>query len=1067
MSARRPRDGKQRLFSIPPGTPFLPAFARALLEGRLVEGFPGNPSDPLALANATIYVPTRRAARALRSILVDMNPAKVLPARVASGFASGNASEKKSAILPTIKPLGDVDEDAAFFNAGSSGVFDINPPIGTAERLLLLARLIRPWRESLPSHVRALFGVDDVSVPATTSDAIWLARDLAGLMDQVETDGAKWSELATIAPEDLADWWQVTLGFLNIVTNLWPDILAERKLSNPAAHRNDLIWSEVKRLRTHPPAGPVIVAGSTGSIPATAELISAIADLPNGAVVLPGLDRDLDDAAWQLLASATDNPSTYGHPQFGLRKLLDAMQTLRDDVEHLDDMPASKRLRERVVSEALRPAETTDAWGKLDMEADSLHAAAQTIDLIEAANEREEALAVALALRDAINEEGKTTALVTADRNLARRVVGELARFGIDADDSGGRHLRDVETTTLLRLLVETVFNPGDPVALLALVKHPLLRLEAPRIERRLAAETLELIAFRGGTGRASVLDLPAFFDRRLEESASQTWQPAWHDTVTPDMIAAARNLCESLSKAVAPLAPFVIAGRRTEIGEIARATVEALENLARNEKASVAPFYSGERGEQLAAFLRGLVSSEAGLDFEASEWPAVLDALMAGETVKPHPGGHPRLFIWGALEARLQTMDTVVIGGLNEGSWPARTRNDPFMSRPMKSMIALDPPERRTGLAAHDFQMALGMDHVVLTRSQRSDNAPTVASRWLQRLETVLGADVTAQMRRRGSRFIQWSREIDRAEDVPFVKRPQPAPPVAARPKHFSVTEIETLRRDPYAIFARKILKLRPLEPLIRDPAAAERGTLFHDILGHFTQEAIDPLAPDAADRLMELGRILFADMDLPTEIEAVWWPRFTALIPQFLAWERERAYNVQTRFAEISSDKREVEGLGITLSGRADRIDLMRNGTAEIIDYKTGSTPSPRQAHVLLSPQLALEAALLVRGAFRELGSVRASDLTYVRLKAGGEVKPESILKIGRPPSEKTAPALGEESWRRLAQLLAEYQKPEKGYLSRALPFRETDLTGDYDHLARVLEWSAGGDAGGEGEA
>lgn len=110
-------------------------------------------------------------------------------------------------------------------------------------------------------------------------------------------------------------------------------------------------------------------------------------------------------------------------------------------------------------------------------------------------------------------------------------------------------------------------------------------------------------------------------------------------------------------------------------------------------------------------------------------------------------------------------------------------------------------------------------------------------------------------------------------------------------------------------------------------------------------------------------------------------------------------------------------MEGLGITLSGRADRIDLMRNGTAEIIDYKTGSTPSPRQAHVLLSPQLALEAALLVRGAFRELGSVRASDLTYVRLKAGGEVKPESILKIGRPPSEKTAPALGEWSgsgWR-----------------------------------------------------
>ncbi|EFM57910.1 double-strand break repair protein AddB [Brucella inopinata] len=1050
MCASRPGDGKQRLFSIPPGQPFLPAFAKALIEGRLIEGFPGHPSDPLALASATIYVPTRRAARALRSILVDLNPVK-------------------SAILPRISPLGDVDEDAAFFNAGAAGIFDLNPPIGTAERLLLLARLIRPWRESLPSHVRALFGVDDVSVPATTADAIWLARDLAALMDQVETDGAKWSKLTSIAPDDLADWWRVTLGFLDIVTRLWPDILVERRLSNPAAHRNDLIRSEVKRLRDHPPAGPVIAAGSTGSIPATAELISTIASLPQGAVVLPGLDRDLDDAAWKLLGEAGDNPSIFGHPQYGLHKLLQAIGALRQDVEVLEDMPRAKRLRERIVSEALRPAETTDAWGLLnrdpDMQPSALREAAARIDLVEASNEREEALAVALALRDALADERKTAALVTADRNLARRVVGELARFGIDADDSGGRHLRDVETATLLRLLVETVFNPGDPVALLALVKHPLLRLGGARIDRRLAGETLELVAFRGGTGRAGILDLPAFFERRLKESADQPWQPAWHTTVTQDMIEAARGLCESLSAAVEPLAPFVTANRRTDIGEIARATVEALENMARDETGSVAAFYSGERGEKLASFLRGLISSEAELDFEAMEWPAILDALMAGETVKPHPGGHPRLFIWGALEARLQTVDAIVIGGLNEGSWPTKTRNDPFMSRPMKAMIALDPPERRTGLAAHDFQMALGMDHVVLTRSQRSDNAPTVPSRWLQRLETVLGADVTNEMRGRGARFIHWSREIDRAEDVPFVRKPEPAPPVAARPKHFSVTEIETLRRDPYAIFAKKILKLRPLEPLIRDPAAAERGTLFHDILGHFTQAAIDPLAPDAAEKLMELGRILFADMDLPLEIEAVWWPRFTALIPQFLQWERERAYKVQERFAEIASQKREVENLGITLSGRADRIDLMRDGTAEIIDYKTGSTPSPKQAHVLLSPQLALEAALLARGAFLDVGPVRACDLTYVRLKGGGEVKPESILKISRPPSEKTAPALGEEAWQRLAQLLAEYQKPEKGYLSRALPFRETDLTGDYDHLARVLEWSAGGDSGGEG--
>ncbi|PYE89097.1 DNA helicase/exodeoxyribonuclease V subunit B [Phyllobacterium leguminum] len=1041
--AKRP----PRLFSIAPGTPFLPTLVRALLDGTLIPGFPGEAGDPLALASATIYVPTRRAARTLRALLVEMNPAR-------------------SAILPTIRPLGDVDEDAAIFDADPRGFLDLAPAMGGAERLLLLARLVRPWRESLPAHVRALFGNEDVSVPATTADAIWLARDLADLMDQVETEGASWAALAKIAPDELADWWQVTLGFLDIVTRLWPDVLAERQRSNPAAHRNRLIALEAERLRRNPPAGPVIAAGSTGSIPATAELISVIAGLPNGAVVLPGLDRDLDDFSWKILAEAEANPSTFGHPQFGLRKLIAHIGGLREDVMHLGVSPEDKQMREKIVSEALRPAETTDSWASLNIDPAQCTNAMRGVALIETANEREEALAVAMALRHAIEKPDRTAALVTADRNLARRVSVELARFGIEANDSGGRPLRDTEAATLFRLGLETVFNPGDPVALLALAKHPLVNVGWEHAAVRRAAETLELVAFRGGTGRASIAGLPEFFDGKVAQSASLSYRPGWHDIVSPAMIAEARALCVALSEAVAPLS--ALAGTDGYIGmaTIIRASVEALENLARDEKKSVAKLYEGEAGEKFASFLRNLVAAESGLDFDIREWPDIADALLSGETVKPRPGGHSRLFIWGALEARLQTVDTIVLGGLNEGTWPGKTRNDPFMSRPMKAAIALELPERRIGLAAHDFQMALGMDRVILSRSQRSGNAPTVPSRWLQRLETVLGGDETNAMRGRGARYLGWTRELDSAPDVPFVKRPEPAPPVEARPKHFSVTEIETLRRDPYAIFAKKILRLRPLEPLIRDPAAAERGTLFHDILGAFTEAGIDPKGQGAEAALFDMGRRFFEAAALPVEIEAVWWPRFAALVPEFLRWEKERARNVAARHAEIAARALEVDGRGITLSGRADRIDLMRDGTAEIIDYKTGSTPSRRQAHVLLSPQLALEAALLARGAFHDVGSVQASDLLYVRLRGNGTVEPESILTLsGKAKSFKSAPEIGEESWQRLAELLDEYAKPGKGYLSRALPFRETDLTGDYDHLARVLEWSAGA-ANGTGE-
>jgi ATP-dependent helicase/nuclease subunit B len=1042
--------GHSRIFSIAPGIPFLPALVDALRSGTLVPGYPADASDPMALAQATIYVPTRRAARTLRSLLVETSPAR-------------------SAILPVIRPLGDVDEDAAMFDMGSDAFFDLLPPIGSTERLLLLARLVRPWRERLPDHVRALFGNEEIAIPATTADAIWLARDLASLMDQVETEAMGWSTLSNIVSEDLPNWWQVTLDFLGIVTSLWPDVLASRHRSNPAAHRNRLIELEAERLLRSPPAGPVIAAGSTGSIPATAQLLATIARLPQGALVLPGVDRDMDAASWELLANTIDSPSIFGHPQYGLRKLLSQLGVLRQDVIQLGDVAASKRAREALLAEAMRPADTSEAWADIDRGDGKFLAAIAPIALVEAANEREEALAVAVALRDAINQPGKTAALITADRDLARRVSTELARFNIAADDSGGHALRETQPATLMRLALEIVFNPGDPGALLALLKHPLTRLGLERSAVRQAAETIELVSLRGGTGRATLAGLRSFFEKRLSEASTTPFEPVWLRQITVAHIEAARITCDALTQSMEPLAVFASREAPVEIAEIIHATVASLENLVRDDQGNIAALYSGAAGEQFAAFLRNLISADAGLEFMPSEWPSMIEALVAGEVVKPKAGAHPRLFIWGALEARLQTVDTVVIGGLNEGSWPGKTRNDPFMSRPMKSIINLEPPERRTGLAAHDFQMAMGMDRVILTRAQRAANAPTVASRWLQRLETVLGKTATAELRMQGTKYLNWAREIDTGPDEDFVKRPEPKPPLGARPKHFSVTEIETLRRDPYAIFARRILRLRPIEPLIRDPDVAERGSLFHDILADFTAQGVDPQTDDASARLLEIGRRFFDEVALPEEIDAVWWPRFQSLVPEYLQWERQRAHLIAVRHPEITSRKIPVETTGVTLSGRADRVDLRREGSAEIIDYKTGSTPSKRQAHVLLSPQLALEAALLARGAFHEVGARDAADLLYVRLRPNGKVDPESILKIGSGSngSEKSAPELGELSWRRLTELLTAYRDPHKGYLSRALPFKESDLTGDYDHLARVLEWSAGGtDDSGDGE-
>ncbi|WP_269933206.1 double-strand break repair protein AddB [Aminobacter sp. HY435] len=1039
MSARVPR-----VCSIPPGSPFLPTLAQALIEGRLIPEFRYG-GDPLALADVTIYVPTRRAARALRTVFVE-------------------ATGGNSAILPVIKPLGEFDEDDVAFGADDAGALDLAPPVSATDRLLLLAPLVRAWKRRLPAHVAAMFE-EEIVVPASSADAIWLARDLAGLMDEIETEGSDWSKLAGLVSGELSGWWQVTLDFLSIVTGAWPQMLKERGLSNPAAHRSALIRLEAERLKANPPAGPVIAAGSTGSIPATAELLAAIARLPRGAVVLPGFDATLDERAFETITEIGARASVLGHPQYGLAKLIGKIGILRRDIEELGAPSEAMVRRATIVGEALRPAETTDAWAdkRADVGDREIADALSGIVLLEAAHERDEAAAIAIALRQAVAEPGHRAALVTSDRNLARRVATELKRFGIQADDSGGVPLANTPPTALLRTMLDVAFRPGDPVAVLSLLKHPLLRLGAERPVVRRAAETLELVVLRGGVGRPDIATLVEDFERRMTSVAGAARKPFWFDRITVRRIEEARDIAARLVVGLAPLFAFR-SDAQVDLAQIVRATVEALENLGRDEHGGLGALYDGDAGAKLAEALRSLVAAQASFTFAADEWPDVMDALVAPEAVKPAQGADRAVAIWGALEARLQTVDTLVIGGLNEGSWPRKAEADRFMSRVMKSGIDLEPPERRIGLAAHDFQMAMGAKNVVLSRSARSGDAPAVPSRWLQRLLTYAGPAHAAALRQRGARLLDWARALDAGPKSDFAARPEPKPPVAVRPRRFSITEIETLRRDPYAVYARRILALSAIDPLVRDPGAAERGTLFHDILHLFSATIMDPLAPNALDALIAAGRHCFAEAALPADVEAVWWPRFERLAVNVVEWERSRAASVESRHAEEGASAIEVGRTGITLSGRADRIDILAGGMADILDYKTGSSPSKAQAHTLLSPQLALEGALLRRGAFRELGQREPSQLAFVRLKPNGEVFEESILEHNRKP--KSALELSEEAWERLEQLLLHYEDPSTGYLSRALPFREGETDGDYDHLARVLEWSAGGDGGAEGE-
>jgi ATP-dependent helicase/nuclease subunit B len=1052
---QQPRHGRPRLFSIAPGDPFLPRIAHALLDGRIVDGF-SRASGPLAMAAVTILVPTRRAARALRPL-------------IAAAWGEG------SALLPDIRPLGEF-EDQPFDpptpdGAEAAGMSEGAPPVGVAQRLLALAPLVERWRRLTPQSLETA-APGGMVLPASKADAIWLARELAALLDESETQEANLAALAALgAQADIADWWRMTAQFLAIIDENWPAFLTAANRINPARHRTMMIDAFRHRLETGPQDRVIIAAGSTGSIPATARLLATIARMPNGAVILPGFDADLPPEARDALAEA-DDPSCAGHPQYGLSRLLQSLQATADDVCPLGAPPSPLAHRAKLVSLAMLPAAVTDIWAASPLAAKDQRAALDAVTLVEAANERDEALAIAAVLRQAAAVPGKTAALVTPDRALARRVSAELARFAITADDSGGTPLTTRWPGSFLMRAADCLFTPGDGLALLSLLKHPLFRLGMPRGHARAIAEQFELFVLRGRNGRPALGRLSDELRKAQRHHAEHPHPSTVLKRLPAQAVSALDAFATALDAAISSEAALRDDASVAPLAHWLRSLVAVAENLASDGSGGFGGLYAGEDGRKLATALRDLIAAGDTFELAARDVPDVLAALLSGEIVKPQPGGHPRIFIWGQLEARLQHVDLMVLGGLNEGVWPQVAETGPFLSRLMQRECHLEPPERRIGQAAHDFEQFMGAGEVVLSRALHLGDAPSEPSRWLQRMLAVADADEVAAMRARGASLLASSRGLDApAPDAPeagFAPRPEPRPPLAMRPRHFSVSEIETLRRDPYAAFARKVLRLEPLEALIADPGPRERGTLYHEILHDAAREPLDFTAPDAEKGLLRIADAAFMRAELPGEISALWWARFAELVPHIVAFEAARSLVLARRQPEEQSARHPVGATGVTLSAKADRIDIGTDGFPRLIDFKSGTTPSKGDIQRLHAPQLPLEIALVANGAFGPGIGGGTQQALIVRLSDKGGFVVDDIGKAGTGTVDINA--LGDDAWQALQRLLHFFNDPQNGYVSRAFPARNHGRMAreaPYDHLARVFEWSAtGGDSDDEGD-
>lgn len=984
--------GRPHVFTIPAGVSFVDAIAARMLAE--------NGTDPLAMAQCRILLPTRRACRAL-------------------GLAFSRLSGQCSLLLPRMTPIGDVDEeelgiDYADAIGENSGFDDVRPAITPLRRQLLLTRLIL----ALPGHEKS------------PDQAARLAAELGRLVDQVLIEGCDWRDLAGIVPEEFSRHWQITLEFLKIVTQQWPAILAEEGRIDAADRRSRLLAAQAEAWTQSPPTTPVIAAGSTGSVPATAALLKVVAMLPRGAVVLPGLDMETDAETWELIKSEP------WHPQFGMGQLLDRLGVGRQEVlpwPH-PSLPATPPQRSALLARALRPAASPSV-----ARTPVSPLAIRDVNQVDLQRSEEEARTVALIMRQTLEDSGRTAALVTPDRVLARRVAAELQRWDIVVDDSAGTPLGDTPAGSFMRLVARAVADAFAPVSLLAALKHPL------------AAGGMQVGRFRRGV-------------RELERQVLRGPRPAPGLSGLCDAVSSQRgDIAGIVRRLTSATASFEAAFAQDRIGldQLLGLHVAAAEELTTTDTEKGATrLWRGDDGEALAAFVDALSEAAADFLFIGPEgYPAFLDTLLSGQVVRPAWGHHPRLAIWGPLEARLQHADVVILGGLNEESWPPRVEASPWMSRPMMKAFGLPPPEKRLGLSCHDFCQAFSAPQVWLTRSLRKEGSPTVPSRWLLRLEALLRSSDASLTLRRGEQWIVWQDMLDRPGDDERrrIRSPAPCPPVRVRPRQLSVTQIETWMRDPYAIYARHILRLKALEPLDADPTRADYGSFIHKALELFVRRHPDAMALDdgeAFQLLVACGRSAFARALHRPAVRVFWWPRFERVAHWFLAEERARQGDVDARFCELSGSLSIDAPAGkFNLTAKADRLDRLTNGAYALIDYKTGTPAKLKELEQGFAPQLPLEAAIARGGGFPDLpgaGGIRIGSLEFWQLSGNAVGGARKII-------EADAEDLAASALAGCRDLVATFDRSTTAYAARPRPSVAPRFS-DYEHLARVKEWSAG---------
>lgn len=971
--------------SIPHGVPFLPTLAGWILD-QWGQG-------PETLARVTVLLPTRRAVTTLQDILLQETTRR---------------SGHRALLAPRLLAV-------------TGGEQLDTPKFSRLEQELHLAHLILAHQPLTDDR------------PMSFATALGLAQDMVPLFEQCARENVDIRSLAGIMPLTQSAHFDIMRDLLLGVAAGWQEMATTTRRLDPV--RAELCGLELLQQEwiDNPPTAPVVAAGVMGIFPYLHRLQETVLGLPQGHVVLAGLDHGLPETVWRTLP--------LHHPQYANKCLLDALATAREDVRPLAPPPADGQ--GELARLLMLPAAQTGAW----FTPATVQIPENTVFSFEAESLNEESFTIALILRHCTETPGRTAALVTNDQTLAAQVHAQLARWGIIPNDSTGRRLADIPAGTFMQLVADLATGRLQPATLMDLLRHPFCLLGRPAFEARQLASALERVLLRGPRPGAYLSGLP----QRLAQALEDPRQLERLGGVK------AESLTAYLDDLIAALKPLSTALRlaETPMESLCRAHIDVGMVLATDSNGKVV-LWQEQEGRDLYRHLQQTLDSHALPTLPGGHYGMVFRTLLQNARTYPtHP--HPRVFLWGLQEAQLQTADTVVIGGINEGSMPGSLPDSPWLNRAMQQDMGLSLPEQRTGLEAHWFCQLLQSPRVILSRARRVDGTPQVPSRWWQKLDALLA--LQGIQLPQPPEFLL-ARQLLRPQTLPAPLPALPCPPGFARPQVYSASSLQLLRENPYAFYAKYILHLSPLDVIDKEHDARDRGNIMHGVLERFCRDWPVELPERMHGILCELSATALAGLGNPV-LQLFWQSRLQRLCLWFTETEQAlRPGRLPLALETAGEWSFTAMNQGFTLKAKADRIDRDQNDRSLImIDYK-GTAPGNKQVCEGQTLQMLVEGVMAKNGAFPDLDTAKVTGLEYWSLT--GSCKPPHGNQVRIDPETLKSPPEGipatlpellatAETFIRL--LLTTFADDRQPYPVWPLPWlQDKRRTDDYAHLARV---------------